>query len=264
MKKIGCGLAFDLFSGFKASSFSPEAASVLNFLQHGLANDSGKFIGLGGAFQNLVSHYGKFKAIKELERFARKNGMTLAELNLALVTMSFVGNKLVGSRFEAIGNVGGKCVQRIRGMFDRVGNTGGLVNRTTNELLNTILSSPFDVVDVILGYSGLLTASDYDFLKRGDTNQTLYGHSLGTLGVSNLVNRGYLDAGLAHLDSLPFGNVTPFGVGVHLGNKDFVNGLWFGLIFNPFANLVSLGWGQHAIHRYHYSPIPIDELGPPQ
>jgi len=110
------------------------------------------------------------------------------------------------------------------------------------------------VIDVVLGYAGLLTASDYHFLREGNLNQKLYGHSLGTLGVSNLVSGGYLDAGLAHLDSLPFGNVAPAGVAVHLGNKDFVNGLWFGLLFNPSANLVSLSWGQHGIIRYH--PLP--------
>lgn len=52
--------------------------------------------------------------------------------------------------------------------------------------------------------------------------------------------------GLAHLDSLPFGNIAPAGVTTHLGNKDIVNGLWFGLLLNPNASLVEMGWGQHG------------------
>lgn len=45
--------------------------------------------------------------------------------------------------------------QYIRWIFDR--EKGPISNR--------VLGTPVNVIEVVLGYSGLLTASDYDFLK---------------------------------------------------------------------------------------------------
>ncbi len=91
------------------------------------------------------------------------------------------------------------------------------------------------------------------FLRDGNLNQTLNGHSLGTIGVSNLVSRGYLDAGLAHLDSLPFGNVAPAGVEIHQSSKDLVNGFILGFLFHPYAwqDRPRLSWFQHCVCHYH-------------
>ncbi len=229
--------AFDLAIQVTAS-LNPKAGAVLSFLHGGIVAN-GKLLNIGGTVHNLVSIYGKFKAQEELQRFARKNGLTLAELNLALVAMSFAGNKLVGTRFNPDEQIKGESSQVMHGMFDRQGKNNPLISPDTSRTLNRIIGSSFDVIDVVLGYTGLLAASDYDFLKSGNIKQKLYGHSLGTLGVSNLVARGYLDSGLAEIYSLPFGNITPNGVKLFIGTMDGVNGFVFGLLLNPRANLIN-------------------------
>jgi len=237
--------AFDVVSQV-VQSLDPKAGAILGFINGGNV-DLTSLKAAGGTFQNLVSHYGKFKATEELQRFARKNGMSLMELNLALVTMSFAGNKLVGTRFNPSAKLKDKngnifLKQVMFGMFDRQGGNNPIINPDNNQTLNSIIGAPFDVIDVILGYTGILTASDYDYIKglNGDNiNQRLLGHSLGTLGVSNLVGRGYLDASLAELYSLPFGNIAPSGVKLFIGTIDGVNGFVFGLMTSPRATLIS-------------------------
>ncbi|VAW42469.1 hypothetical protein MNBD_GAMMA01-701 [hydrothermal vent metagenome] len=229
-----------------AQSIDPELGVAVSFLAN-----TGNYSGLsaGKILRNLTSKYGNMKASQELERFARKNGMTLGELNLLLITASFLGNKIVGSRFEQEGYLNGnEDTQGIHGMFDR--QNGGLIDATTTKgtqsNLNRVVGSFFDVVDVVLGYQGLITASGYDFIKNGNSDQLLYGHSLGAINANNLVSRGF--ASIAHLDSLPFGNVSVNGTTVHLSFIDAINGFIFGQILNPDAEMASC---IHSMSCYH-------------
>jgi len=244
--------AFDIVTQV-VQSLDPKAGAILNFIKGGNI-DFSTAEATGGTFQNLISHYGKFKATEELQRFARKNGMSLMELNLALVTMSFVGNKLVGTRFNPSAKFtykdGSISIEQVMfGMFGRQDIGTPIINSKKNTVLNRIIGTPFDVIDVVLGYTGILTASDYNFISHNDNiNQKLLGHSLGTLGVSNLVARGYLGSNLAELYSLPFGNVAPSGIKLFIGTVDGVNGFIFGFLTNPSAEIVNGCW--HTFQCY--------------
>ena len=220
------------------ASIDPRVGAVISFLNGGIYDTAGQFYGYGATVQNLASTYGKFRAAKELERFAIRNGLSYAELTLAMTAVSFVGNKLVGSRFSASEQVNGQDSQMMHGVFSRQ-EGGWLVDSASSPILNGIVGSPFDAIDIVLGYAGILTASDYDFLKNGKLNQKLIGHSLGTLGVSNLAAKGYLDAGMAEMYSLPFGNISPGGSTLFIGAYDLVNGLVFGIHLNPNATVVN-------------------------
>ncbi|VAW34022.1 hypothetical protein MNBD_GAMMA01-1146 [hydrothermal vent metagenome] len=220
------------------ASLDPRAAAVISFINGGVYNSAGQFYGYGATVQNLASAYGKYRAAKELERFAIRNGLSYAELTLAMTAISFAGNKLVGSRFNANEQINGQDQQMMHGVFGRQ-EGGWLVDSASSPIINSIVGSPFDAVDIVLGYAGILTASDYDFIQNGNPRQKLIGHSLGTLGVSNIVAKGYLDAGMAEMYSLPFGNISPGGSTLVIGTFDVVNGFFFGVILNPNATLVT-------------------------
>lgn len=231
---------FDLVSQV-AASLNPELGAALSFLRGGIVDSTNKFVGAGGMIQNLVHHYGKFKATEELERFARKNGMTLAELNLALIAMSFVGNKLVGTRFYEDDFLGTHNDRRpghqgIEGILSR-----DLVNINQKPLIsksffNRPIGLIFDLVDIALGFQGLITASGYDAIRRGDPTKMIRGFSLGSMDANNLVSRGYYSSGLSQ--SFVFGNVSHSNVNVELGALDIVNGGILGILFNPGAKLM--------------------------
>jgi len=224
--------AFDIAAQV-VSSLDPEAGAVLSFLRGGIIGGDGKFVGVGGVVQNLASHYGKLKATEELERFARKNGLSLAELNLALVVMSFGGNKLVGTRFEADYFRGVAGDQGVEGMFSRDTGTGLINNISISMSVGLI----FDVVDIALGFQGLITASGYEAIRRGDKTKTIGGFSLGSMDANNLVARGYFPNGVAK--SLVFGNIGHSNVKVEIGAFDLINGAFFGKILNPFATFLT-------------------------
>lgn len=201
-----------------ASYKDPKLGQALNYLYNGFDPSSA-----GDSARNLVSAYGKVKASEEFERFARKNGMTLQELNLYMQGASLLGNKLVGTRYTDNFNNEGK--QGIYGILSR--EEGGWINVKDNLTLNRSIGLVFDTIDIALGYQGILTGSGYDFIRNGQTGgkASLRAHSLGTLDATNLVARGWV--GSAHIDSLPFGNIAPAGVETHLGALDLVNGgLW--------------------------------------
>ncbi len=216
------------------SSLDPEAGAVLSFLRGGIIDASGKFVGAGGVVQNLVSHYGKFKATEELERFAKKNGMSLAELNLALVAMSFAGNKLIGTRFYEDNYTDKEAGQGVRGILSR--NSGGVIDSRKYSGLNRTIGLVFDLVDIALGFQGLITASGYDAIVNGQRNQTIGGISLGSMDANNLVSRGYFPDGVSK--SFVFGNVSHSNVRVELGPLDIVNGGFLGKLLNPSATLL--------------------------
>ena len=237
-----------------AQSIDPKLGSAVDFLANSgnYTNlETGKLLSPGKLLRNLTSKYSQLKSSEELERFANRNGMTLGELNLFLITASFLGNKIVGTRFEQAGYLNGdEDTQGVHGMFDR--QNGRLIDAFDSDTfeastLNRVIGGFFDVIDVVLGYQGLLTASSYDFIKNGNSNQLLYGHSLGTLDANNLLSRGFVNR--AHLDSLPFGNIGVSGSTLDLGTIDPVNGFVFGFILNPFAKSIKGCW--HPMACYH-------------
>lgn len=213
-----------------ASYKDPKLGQALNYLYNGFDPSSA-----GDSARNLVSAYGKVKASEEFERFARKNGMTLQELNLYMQGASLLGNKLVGTRYTDNFNNEGK--QGIYGILSR--EEGGWINVKDNLTLNRSIGLVFDTIDIALGYQGILTGSGYDFIRNGQTGgkASLRAHSLGTLDATNLVARGWV--GSAHIDSLPFGNIAPAGVETHLGALDLVNGGALGYLLNPWATVLT-------------------------
>ncbi|MCF6299716.1 MAG: hypothetical protein L3J52_01120 [Proteobacteria bacterium] len=220
------------------AGLDPRVGAIISFYNGGMYNAAGEFYSYGAIVQNLASGYGKFKFGQELERFAVKNGMSYAELTLAMTAVSFAGNKLVGSRYSASTEIKGEDVQLMNGILSRQ-EGGWLVDSATSPILNKIAGSPFDAIDIVLGYAGILTASDYDFIRSGNFDQKLVAHSLGTLGASNMVAKGYLDAGMIELYSLPFGNISPGGSKLFIGTIDGVNGFVLGKFLNPNATLIS-------------------------
>lgn len=223
-----------------ASYRNPRLGQALNYLYNGFDPKS-----LKNSTRNLVSAYGKTKASEEMARFARKNGMTLQELNLYMQGASFLGNEIVGTRFYQDFNQDGTNQQGIMGILSRDIDNGALI---TNEMLNRGVGLIFDVIDIALGYQGIITASGYDFIRNGDSRNILYGHSLGTLDVSTLVSRGFASSGKIY--SLPFGNIAPAGVDTTLGTFDIVNGGFFGKLFNPWGKMTECGNAWGICHTY--------------
>ncbi|WP_169745454.1 toxin TcdB middle/N-terminal domain-containing protein [Kangiella geojedonensis] len=223
-----------------ASYKDPKLGQALNYVFNGFDPNS-----VGDSTRNLVSAYGKVKASEEFERFARKNGMTLQELNLYMLGASFLGNEMVGTRFYQDFNQDGNNQQGIMGILSRNIPQGALI---TDQTLNKSIGLVFDVIDIALGYQGIITASGYDFIRNGNSTNVLYGHSLGTLDVSTLVARGWASSGKIY--SLPFGNIAPANISTTLGEFDIVNGAVFGTIFNPWSNVTDCGSAMGLCHTY--------------
>lgn len=214
-----------------AQSIDPELGIAMSFL-----TNTSNYKGLSPTkiLRNLTSRYGNLKATQELGRFARKNGMTLGQLNLLLITASHLGNKIVGSRFEADRFRGVKGNQGVRGILSRL--EGGLIDSGEHELSNKFIGLIFDTVDIALGYQSLITASGYDAVRNGDSTRTINGFSLGSMDSNNLVARGYFSSGVSN--SFVFGNVAHSNVKVNIGALDIVNGFIFGKLLNPFSRVI--------------------------
>lgn len=148
--------------------------------------------------------------------------------------MSFAGNKLVGTRFYKNGYTDNESGQGVRGILSR--KSGGVIDSRKYFGLNRSIGLIFDVVDITLGFQGLITASGYDAIKNGNRNQTIGGISLGSMDANNLVARGYFPDGVSK--SLVFGNIGHSNVRVELGPLDIVNGGFLGKLLNPFAKLL--------------------------
>jgi hypothetical protein len=183
--------------------------------------------------RNIAKTAGNYFAMKRVERFANKRGMELWEFNLALTVNSIVGRAIAGS---TITKTDGKI--RVAGFF----------NRTKYRRLGAI----WDVNDLVLGYQGLPDAIGYEFISEFRGQPIYSGHSLGALRASNLVALGF--ASSANIHSLPFGNISPTGTTVFLGELDFVNGFFLGGVLNPTATLtpcVNGGVSGSFCHRFN-------------
>jgi len=222
----------------------PDVARVLNFLYNGVDTND-----WAATSMNAVHEVKNYYVSAEVERFANKNGMILAEFNALLTLNSFVGKAVAGSRMTFSGdgesnNISGFTTRR-GGLLQEWGLSG-----TSAGLVGVI----WDINDSILGYQGLLDAVGYEFITKGTGNLGSC-HSLGTMTCNNLVARGYANS--AELNSLPFGNIAVGGTmrSTYLGSGDPVNGFSLGGYLNPWSHVVdqsskSCGFGGFACHPY--------------
>ena len=216
----------------------PETAKYLNFAMNGVNPDDWAGTAMS-AMHEVKNHY----AQEEMARFAKRNGMTLGELNALLTLNSFAGREIAGSRLHKDGDH-----YEITGFTTR---SGGLIS---NDTVAGLVGVIWDINDTLLGYQGLLDAVGHEFIQNGNGKLGSF-HSLGTLTCNNLVARGYADS--ATLNSLPFGNVSvgPNALTTNLGAKDFVNGFIFGRIFNPISNTTKCVTGDALCHgQTNYEP----------
>ncbi|GAB58219.1 toxin TcdB middle/N-terminal domain-containing protein [Rheinheimera nanhaiensis] len=188
-------------AGFNAFQQGPNSGA-------GYGQDLNSWGDYASSFGNyMVSSYTR----DEMARFARKNGMTLTELNILLTLNSFAGNYIAGSRYDAKTN-------EMTGFTSREAGVWGVL---------------WDVNDTLLGYQGYLDASGFDYINSANAGSHIsYCHSLGTLTCNTLVAKGFAPS--ASLNSLPFGNVA-YGANqrmTQLGKWDIVNGFIFGRMFN--------------------------------
>lgn len=199
---------YGIANGLKAYSILSAASGAYNAASSAYANANA-----WGAIESVGSsaahHYSNQKQREEIGRFARKNGMSLDELNMILLGLSFAGNHAVaGSRLTEDGVILG---------FDNRGPEGWF----------------FDGVDILLGYQGLPTATSFDYMFSGMRGNYIVAHSLGTLDATNLVGMGMAPGAVVY--ALPIGNIAPGNVTVVLGDSDPINFSYGGKLLNPRA-----------------------------
>ena len=172
-------------------------------------------------------------------RAAGRLGMRPEALNIALMSLSVIGNEVLdggekgyeGSRFRS----NDRSFASTQGVgFRGYGNRG-------------IVGYFFDTVDAVLAFQGKPTASLRDFAYSAYAGAAVTGHSLGTLDASYALSHGL--ASRAELYSVPFGNVAPSGANVRLGNFDPVSGGFLGHILNWGASSCAIG-ASHAFSTY--------------
>jgi hypothetical protein len=158
---------------------------------------------------------GENLARQEMARIAEKNGLTLLELDGALVALSAIGEQITNGRLH----------QQPDG----------------NVVINGVLTrywyvAPFDVIDIALAYQGLPTGAFLRYAFYYSDVPIEVAHSLGALDAANLVGYGF--ASEAHLYAVPLGMIVPSGFGdVTIENNygDLVAGGVLGKLFNPDA-----------------------------
>ncbi len=224
------------------SIINPDAGRVLRFTQYGVDTSVFKD-GFVKGIQNLSSYaaheYVNSKVGAELGRFARKNGMTLNELNALLTLGSFAGNKIAGSRYRGDRNG--------TELIDGLGRRPGLGYESFGLSEFNPLSLPFDAMDYLLGTQGLLTASAHEYAQSGNRSSPLVGYSLGAMDVGNLAARGYAKNAYAY--SLPLLNVGVGSLGVKNGRYDPVNFGPVGWLFAPHATWSDATLADHASYQ---------------
>ncbi len=174
----------------------------------------------GGVSNDVAQTIGNRLAQAAVAQAAQRNGVNPALLNLGFFALSWTGNGLVESRYNAA-------------KYDFLG--------VANRGFLGLVGLPFDIADAALAMQGYLTASAIDYIKHtttggGDPFRLITGHSLGALDVVNLVGQGYALGG-GSVYSLPFGKIAS-GVTVNNGWFDIVNLGFIGNIPNPDAKLL--------------------------
>lgn len=158
---------------------------------------------------------------------AEKLGFDPMFLQVGLFVLSGAGNGLAGSRFRSDGSE-----------FD-----GHLRNPTDPGIVGInnrgLVGIPFDVIDIVLAYQGLSTASSVHFetwaVDNGLVGTGAWGHSLGSIDVANL---GFANVVTnPDLIALPLGVIAPATATVRIGQQDIVTGfVTSGLLNVIFGN----------------------------
>ena len=193
-----------------ATARDPEKGAYINFLLNGASS--------ANPIKAALYDASNFYIARELQRFARKNGLSLYELNVLLSVNSDIGKKIVGTAY-----------------YEDKGATVIIKGFQSREKYNLrYIGLVWDINDTILGYQGFLDSSGRDYIAKGGGKHIKAGHSLGAIRANNLVARGYAPSATVY--SLPFGNAAVSGVQVNNGDFDLINGGYLGLILNPWAS----------------------------
>lgn len=197
-----------------------------------------------------LHQFSQLKTRQEMQRFAKRNGMSLFELNAGLGFVSFSGGAFFGYdrlRLDGDESFGvGKNEPGIAGIFQ-----------------NGIDGIVFDAADVALTFQGLPTAQGLSLVGRcggrvsgaclgGNYKGNLYGHSQGAAEISVLKGLGLIDKSVGlQVFSLPFTRIAPAGVEVSQGSRDLANMGFFGHIMNFGSELVGQnGFGVRDAFRF--------------
>ena len=129
--------------------------------------------------QQAVGEIAQYKAAKEVQRLANRDGLSLEELNLLLALNSKLGLEVAGSTYI-------KDDQTVEGFLSRTGGSW-LEDRS---LIGVI----WDVNDTLLNAQGLLDAVSLQAISEGNSG-ALKGHSLGAARVNNLLRQGWISNG---------------------------------------------------------------------
>jgi hypothetical protein len=219
-RAMGCDANDAMRAGLKGGATHYASVFVSDFF--GSSNAGVSKISLSQTIGNSISQ-------TAVAQYADRQGIHPIVFNAGLFAVSWTGNAIVGSRYDA-------NLNHMNGILNRYGPLG-LV---------------FDAADILLEMQGYLSASAQDYISKGGGNRQylnfeLTGHSLGALSVANLVGQGYASSGIVY--SLPFGKIAGGNITVNNGWADIVNLGPFGLLTNPDANY-SCGCVGHALKYY--------------
>ena len=246
----GASLTGGGWGGGLLGSSVAAATSPLSPLDPGIKQAIGWAYSASGSIQNFqtaveftLHHATNIGVGLGVNKLAQKLGIDSDTLNGALTVVSFIGNGLTGTRYK--GKINGH--EFIDGILTR-GPHGSQSLGSSG--LRGVLGAPFDIVDIVLGYQGLPSASAYEYLLFGDHSLPLTGYSLGAVDVNNLAGL-HIPQGSVTAISLPFGNAGAPGVTVVNGRRDLVNGAIFGYVFSPYASSENRSTTDHATYNYN-------------
>jgi len=177
-----------------------------------------------------VLRYGTKQVFRQVAgEIAEELDISLDDLNTALLIASFAGNIIAGSRYEGPSGDNGD-IEMIAGFTGKSArNSGGLLGNDPG-----LIGVAFDVVDTMLAYQGILTATGVDYIVNGTHSLHLAGFSLGAADVNNIGSFGL--GGVTNTAvALPFGNAGVSGVTTIIGAQDPINGFSAGRISTPTA-----------------------------
>ncbi|WP_201509166.1 two-partner secretion domain-containing protein [Psychrobacter alimentarius] len=190
------------------SALDPDLGQALALVNGSRANSVNGFLG------NMAVNYGKHKATEELNRFAKKNGLTLAELNLLLQLNSQLGLAYAGTTARQEIDKSGVLNTTIE----------GFISRKDHPKVGVL----WDLNDTLLNMQNINDAVGLSIINSGYTGH-LSGHSLGAARANNLVYTGWNES--ANVYSLPFFAIPAPAVKAECVASDAICGGFFQSIF---------------------------------
>jgi hypothetical protein len=225
-------------AAFSISSTIAGIGRISRIIVSGMRSVMEKALTLSEAVEHVakwgIQQFTQLKTRQEMERFAKRNGMSLTELNFSLLGASFIGAGLGYDRLRIEdGDFGKLSEPGIRGFG-----------------INGVIGLPLDVVDASLIFQGIPSAQGINIAAQcrgqvtgkclgGNYKGTLHGHSLGAAEVSVMKGMGMINKSVGiTVHSLPFSRIAPGGVTVNQGSRDIVNLGILGHIMNYGSRLV--------------------------